>query len=67
MIEDLQTRITHLEKHIGEQDAEIYQLARRVDQLVKAVKEQKNQLTSLAESGGQSQPGSAADEKPPHY
>ncbi len=65
MIEALQTRIAYLEKHIEEQDAEIYQLTRRVDALVKAVKEQKGQLAALAESGGQG--GSPADEKPPHY
>jgi uncharacterized coiled-coil protein SlyX len=70
MLEDLQSRLTHLEKHIEEQDAEMYQLSKRVDALVKVAKEQKAQLASLAslsESGAAGSGGLPADEKPPHY
>lgn len=65
-IESLQSRIAHLEKHLEAQDAEIYQLAKRVDTLVKVAKEQKAQLAAVAElSSGQGD--LPADEKPPHY
>ena len=30
-ITELQSQLTHLERHIAEQDAEFYQLAKRVD------------------------------------
>jgi uncharacterized coiled-coil protein SlyX len=67
MIEALQSRITHLEKHIEEQDAEIYKLARRVESLFQALQEQKAQLAELTESTSSSELGSPIDEKPPHY
>lgn len=66
-IEDLQSRITFLEKHLTEQDAEMYQLCKRVDSLVKVAKEQKAQLAALAELNSQSAGAMPADEKPPHY
>jgi uncharacterized coiled-coil protein SlyX len=65
-IDTLQSRIAHLEKHLEAQDAEIYQLAKRVDTLVKVAKEQKAQLAAVAEfSSGQGDV--PADERPPHY
>jgi uncharacterized coiled-coil protein SlyX len=67
MIEDLQSRIAFLEKHVESQDAEIYQLAKRVDALVKAAKEQNAQLAALSGFGSGSAGESPADEKPPHY
>jgi uncharacterized coiled-coil protein SlyX len=44
LLEDLQSRIAFLEKHVTEQDAEMYQLSKRIDSLVKAAKEEKAQL-----------------------
>ena len=67
MIEALQSRIAHLEKHIEEQDAEIYRLARRVESLVQAFQKQKAQLNELTESETGARAGSPGDEKPPHY
>ncbi|MEE2988693.1 MAG: hypothetical protein VX372_03890 [Verrucomicrobiota bacterium] len=48
LIEDLQLRIAFLEKHVTEQDAEMYQLSKRIDVLVKAANEQKVQLAAVA-------------------
>lgn len=67
LIESLQARIAFLEKHVTEQDAEMHQLSRRIDGLVKAVKEQKAHLASVAELNSQSAVDMSADEKPPHY
>ena len=66
-IEDLQSRIAFLEKHVTEQDAEIYKLSKRIDSLVKVAKEQKAQLAVVAELNSQSAGDMPADEKPPHY
>ena len=66
-IEDLQSRVAILEKHVTEQDAEIYQLSKRIDSLVKVAKEQKAQLVAVAELNSQSAGDMPADEKPPHY
>ena len=67
LIEDLQSRIAFLEKHVTEQDAEMYKLSRRIDSLVRAAKEQKAQLAAVAELNSQSAGDMPADEKPPHY
>jgi uncharacterized coiled-coil protein SlyX len=66
-IEDLQSRVAFLEKHVTEQDAEMYQLSKRIDSLVKVAKEQKAQLAAVAELNSQSAGDIPADEKPPHY
>jgi uncharacterized coiled-coil protein SlyX len=67
LIEDLQSRIAFLEKHVTEQDAEMYQLSKRIDSLVKVAKEQKAQLAAVFELNSQSASDMPADEKPPHY
>jgi uncharacterized coiled-coil protein SlyX len=67
LIEDLQSRVAFLEKHVTEQDAEMYQLSKRIDSLVKVAKEQKAQLAAVAELNSQSVGDMPADEKPPHY
>ncbi len=59
----LQAKLTHLERHVEEQDAEQYRLAQKVEQLTKLVQRQEEKIKSLDASGG-SMP---ADEKPPHY
>lgn len=65
-ITELQMKLTYLERHINEQDAEFYRLAQRVDALTKLVKSQKSQLEAL--SGSSASGGDMpADEKPPHY
>ena len=63
----LETRIAYLEKHIEEQDTEIFQLAKRIDQLVQLAKDQKAQLAAMAELNSQSAGELPADERPPHY
>ena len=65
--QSLETRIAFLEKHVAEQDAEMYLLSKRVDTLVKIAKEQKAQLAAMAELNSQSAGNMPADEKPPHY
>lgn len=65
--QELEARIAYLEKHVEAQDTEIYQLAKRVDNLVKAAKEHKEQLAAVAELNSQSAGDMPADEKPPHY
>ena len=67
LLEDLQSRIAFLEKHVTEQDAEMYQLSKRIDGLVKAAQEQKAQLAAVAELNSQSASDMPANEKPPHY
>ena len=67
LIEDLQSRIAFLEKHVTEQDAEMYQLSNRIDSLVQVAKEQKAQLAAVFELNSQSACDMPADEKPPHY
>ena len=66
-IQDLQSRVAFLEKHVTEQDAEMYQLSKRIDTLVKVAKDQKAQLAAVAELNSQSAGDMPADEKPPHY
>jgi len=67
LIQDLQSRIAFLEKHVTDQDTEMYKLSKRIDSLVKAAKEQKAQLAAVAELNSQSAGDMPADEKPPHY
>ena len=62
---ELQTQIAHMQRHIEEQDAEMYKLTMRVDQLAKLVKQQDAQLKALNERGGAGD--MPANEKPPHY
>lgn len=67
LIQELQTRLTFLEKHVAEQDAEMYRLSKRIDTLVQVAKDQKAQLAAIAELNSQSAGDMPADEKPPHY
>ncbi|HBR95154.1 SlyX family protein [Coraliomargarita sp. SDUM461003] len=66
-LQSLETRLAFLEKHVVEQDAEIYRLTQRIDTLVKVAKEQKAQLAAVAELNSQNAGDMPADEKPPHY
>jgi uncharacterized coiled-coil protein SlyX len=67
LIQKLQTRLTLLEKHVAEQDVEMYRLTKRIDTLVQVAKDQKAQLAAIAELNSQSAGDMPADEKPPHY
>ena len=49
LIEELQSRIAFLEEHEAEQNAEMYQISKKIDGLIKAAKEQKMQLAAVAE------------------
>lgn len=64
-IRSLQERIAHLEKHIEEQDAEVYQQSKRIDSLVQNLKKMESRLESFGQGGGEGD--MPADEKPPHY
>ncbi len=66
-ITELQTQLTYLERHIAEQDAEFYQLAKRVDALSQLVQLQKAQINALSSGGVTGAEDMPADEKPPHY
>ena len=62
---ELQTQVAHLQRHVEEQDAEMYKLSMRIDRLLKQLSEQEAQIKALNErSGGGDMP---ANEKPPHY
>ena len=67
LITELQSKIAHLERHIAEQDAEFYQLAKRVDALSQLVQMQKAQINALSSGGVAGAGDMPADEKPPHY
>lgn len=67
LLQLLESRIAHLQKHVEEQDAEIFQLSKRIDTLVKVAKEQKAQLAAVAELNSSNTNDMPADEKPPHY
>ena len=62
-LKSLQERITFLEKHVTEQDAEMYQQAKRIDALQLTIKKLELKLSALEDGGGDM----PADEKPPHY
>ena len=64
-IEKLQERITFLEKHIGEQDTEIFQQSRRVDLLIQEIKKLEARFEASEQGGGAGT--MPADEPPPHY
>lgn len=61
---ELQTQLAHLQRHVEEQDAEIYKLATRVEQLMELLQRQNLQLQAMNARGGDGLP---AHEKPPHY
>jgi uncharacterized coiled-coil protein SlyX len=67
LLQLLESRIAHLQKHVEEQDAEIFQLSKRIDTLVKVAKEQKAQIAAVAEINSSHTGDMPADEKPPHY
>lgn len=66
-ITELQSQLAHLERHVSEQDAEFYQLAKRVDALTQLVQVQKAQLSALSSGGVAGAGDMPANEKPPHY
>lgn len=63
----LQSQLAHMERHTAEQDAEFYQLAKRVDALSQLVQLQKAQISALSSGGVAGAGDMPADEKPPHY
>lgn len=62
-IAELQMKLTHLERHLAEQDSEIYRLSKRLEVLVKLLQSQQAKIEALSEGGA----GAPTDEKPPHY
>lgn len=58
----LEEKISFLERHIEQQDREIYAQSERLEQLARELKALKSKVESLDE--GTSLP---PDEKPPHY
>jgi hypothetical protein len=66
-ITELQSQLAHLERHVTEQDAEFYQLAKRLDALSQLVQRQQAQLSALSSGGVAGAGDMPANEKPPHY
>jgi len=66
-IRELQTQLAWMERHVTEQDAEMYRLSQRVDALAKKLEEYKAQLDALGARGASGAVEIPADEKPPHY
>ena len=62
---ELQSQIAHLQRHIENQDAEIYKFAKRIDRMDQLLKLQSDQIKSLSERGVDS--SSSSSELPPHY
>ena len=62
---ELQSQIAHLQRHIENQDAEIYKFAKRLDRMDQLLKLQSDQIKSLSERGVDS--FSSNIERPPHY
>ena len=62
---DLQSQIAHLQRHIENQDAEIYKFTKRIDRMDQLLKQQSDQIKSLSERGVDS--FSSNIERPPHY
>ena len=62
---ELQSQIAHLQRHIENQDAEIYKFAKRIDRMDQLLKQQSDQIKSLSERGVDS--FSSNIERPPHY
>ena len=62
---ELQSQIAHLQRHIENQDAEIYKFAKRIDRMDQLLKLQSDQIKSLSERGVDST--SSNIERPPHY
>ena len=60
----LEEKITHMERHVGEQDMEIYRLTKQVEELARLVEKQRTHLQHLAGKSGEPFP---LNEKPPHY
>ena len=66
-INALESKITFLERHVTEQDNEVYQLSRRLEQLSKTVSILKSQLEARADTNSGGAGSTLADERPPHY
>ena len=62
---ELQSQIAHLQRHIENQDAEIYKFAKRIDRMDQLLKLQSDQIKSLSERDVDST--SSNIERPPHY
>ena len=62
---ELQSQINHMQRHIENQDLEIYKFAKRIDQIDKLLKLQTDQIKSLNERGLDS--SSLNSHRPPHY
>jgi len=62
--EELESKITYLERHIEEQDTEIWRLTQRVEKLASLLKQQAKQLEALNE---RMTGGSEEEPPPPHY
>ena len=62
---ELQSQIAHLQRHIENQDAEIYKFSKRIDRMDQLLKLQSDQIKSLSERGVDST--SSNIERPPHY
>jgi len=62
---ELESKVTHLERHIEKQDAEIWRLSQRVEKLASLLKQQGDRLAALNERV--SDGGTEEEPPPPHY
>ena len=62
----LEEKLTHLEKHISEQDLEIFRLRQQLDEAITAVRRLGEKVVELQRGGGIGSE-SSADVRPPHY
>jgi uncharacterized coiled-coil protein SlyX len=63
-VSHLERRICHLEKHIADQDAEIFRQSRLLAAVLKRLEKLEGRLEG---TDSPEDPGSPADQKPPHY
>ncbi len=62
-IRQLQERITHLQRHIEQQDRAFLELSLEVSKLATRLARAESKVQQI----GESEPGPPADERPPHW
>lgn len=63
-IQELEIKLTFLERHVEEQDRVIYDMQNRLEKLQRKFEQMENRLESSSDSSSGTLP---ADERPPHY
>jgi uncharacterized coiled-coil protein SlyX len=63
-ISHLERKVEQLEKHIADQDGEMFRMSKQIDQLAKRCEKLEGRLDADSPIDPERQP---EDEKPPHY